>query len=163
MARHRNTKQWLQVDLGSRAIVKGIATQGRQDANQWVSSYTISFSRYGRRFRSFTSSGRIKVGARSEMFGFFCFVFNLHFGKGLPWFLGLFEEGIIHRDAISMKKKLCSHQRWPTLALIIHLPYSPSLLAIPCYFGTILLSHVRSMSLPCFILISSSFFFFLTN
>ena len=37
--------QWLQVDLRSyNAKVTGVATQGRQDARQWVTKYKLQFS-----------------------------------------------------------------------------------------------------------------------
>ena len=61
VARHRNAKQWLQIDLGGMSVVKGIATQGRRGANQWVSSYTLSYGRYGNRFKTYAVGGRYKV------------------------------------------------------------------------------------------------------
>ena len=61
VARYRNTKQWLQVDLRQLSIVKGIATQGRREAHQYVSSYTLSYSLKGVRFRMYSVYGRIKV------------------------------------------------------------------------------------------------------
>ena len=61
VARHRNAKQWLQIDLGGMGVVKGIATQGRRGANQWVSSYTLSYGRYGNRFKTYAVGGRYKV------------------------------------------------------------------------------------------------------
>ena len=33
--------QWFQVDLGSWTKISAVATQGRQDANQWVKTYTL--------------------------------------------------------------------------------------------------------------------------
>ena len=36
--------QWFAVDFGSYAKVTGLATQGRQDGNWWVESYSLSFS-----------------------------------------------------------------------------------------------------------------------
>ena len=36
--------QWVQVDLGAKAEVTGIQIQGRQEADQWVTSFTISYS-----------------------------------------------------------------------------------------------------------------------
>ena len=36
--------QFLEVDLGRVAKVTRMATQGRQDADQWVTSYTLSYS-----------------------------------------------------------------------------------------------------------------------
>ena len=40
----RDTNQWLQIDLGRGTTVTKVATQGRQDHNQWVTSYAISYS-----------------------------------------------------------------------------------------------------------------------
>lgn len=39
-----DTQQWLQVDLGRGTTVTKVATQGRQDYDQWVTSYAISYS-----------------------------------------------------------------------------------------------------------------------
>ena len=61
VARHRNTKQWLQIDLRQISLIKGIATQGRREANQWVKNYMISFSRKSLKFRMYTAYGRVKV------------------------------------------------------------------------------------------------------
>ena len=61
VARYRNTRQWLQIDLRQLSIVKGIATQGRREAHQWVKTFQLSYSRYGARFRSYVSHGRVKV------------------------------------------------------------------------------------------------------
>ena len=37
-------KQWLQIDFGELVLVTKVATQGRQDADQWVTKYTLSYS-----------------------------------------------------------------------------------------------------------------------
>ena len=50
-SRANNRRQWLQIDVGSRALVYGIATQGRQDAGQWVKTYKVMYSRNGVRWR----------------------------------------------------------------------------------------------------------------
>ena len=73
VAKYRNTKQWLQIDLRQISIIKGIATQGRREAHQWVSSYTISYSAKGLRFRMYTAFGRLKVRIITvqEIKGFF--------------------------------------------------------------------------------------------
>ena len=42
--------QWLQVWLGSDHIIKKVATQGRHNHNQWVTSYTLSYSQDGMTF-----------------------------------------------------------------------------------------------------------------
>jgi len=64
VAKYRNTKQFLQIDLRQTSIVKGIATQGRREAHQWVKSYSLSFSRLGVRFKAYVSYGRVKVTAK---------------------------------------------------------------------------------------------------
>jgi hypothetical protein len=59
-ARTNNAKQWLQIDLLGTGRVTGIASQGRRDANQWVTSYVLSYSR-GSAFRVYREGGRVKV------------------------------------------------------------------------------------------------------
>ena len=49
-ARHNNHNQWLQVDLGRTMKITGIATQGRQDADQWVTAYWVLYSLDGFHF-----------------------------------------------------------------------------------------------------------------
>lgn len=49
------------VDLKKLTIVKRILTQGRQDLNQWVTSYIVTYSRNGNTFRPYTRRRRIKV------------------------------------------------------------------------------------------------------
>ena len=39
-----NENQWLQADFGTWTKISAVATQGRQDSNQWVKTYTLSFS-----------------------------------------------------------------------------------------------------------------------
>ena len=46
-AKHNNKNQWLQINLGQRMKITRVATQGRQDANQWVTKYTLSYSDNG--------------------------------------------------------------------------------------------------------------------
>ena len=40
----RNRSQWLQVDLGVEISVKAIATQGKNNYNQWVTAYKLEYS-----------------------------------------------------------------------------------------------------------------------
>ena len=42
--------------------IKGVATQGRQDANQWVKSYTVMYSIDGMNFVPYKENRRVKVG-----------------------------------------------------------------------------------------------------
>ena len=61
VSRYRNHRQWLQIDLGATARVKRVATQGRYDANQWVTRYTVSYSYNGVRFRPYKRGRLVKV------------------------------------------------------------------------------------------------------
>ena len=38
-----NTNEWLQVHFGRETTVTKVATQGRYDADQWVTSYSLSY------------------------------------------------------------------------------------------------------------------------
>lgn len=49
-ARHNNHHQFLQVDLGRTMKITGINTQGRYDANQWVTAYYVLYSSDGMYF-----------------------------------------------------------------------------------------------------------------
>ena len=46
-ARFNSPNQWLQVDFGKMAKLDALATQGRPGVNQWVTKYTLSYSRDG--------------------------------------------------------------------------------------------------------------------
>lgn len=49
-ARRSVRNQWLQVYFGVLARLTGINSQGRQDANQWVKTFILTFSRDGFNF-----------------------------------------------------------------------------------------------------------------
>ena len=59
--RHRNNRQWLQVNFQEIYRIRGIATQGRQDANQWVKNYALSYGLNGVDFAPYKERGRVKV------------------------------------------------------------------------------------------------------
>ena len=59
--RHRNNRQWFQVNFQEIYRIRGIGTQGRQDANQWVKSYTLSYGMNGVDFAQYRENGRVKV------------------------------------------------------------------------------------------------------
>lgn len=44
-SRANNRHQWFQVDIGTIALLYGVATQGRQDYAQWVKAYKVMYSR----------------------------------------------------------------------------------------------------------------------
>jgi hypothetical protein len=52
-AKSNDAGQWIQIDLGKVAKVTRIATQGRQDSNQWVRSYFVQYSMDGGHFENF--------------------------------------------------------------------------------------------------------------
>ena len=60
-AKTSNNKEWLQIDLGNPTTVTKVATQGRQDADQWPTSYSISYSLTGSYWVQYTVRGKIKV------------------------------------------------------------------------------------------------------
>ena len=61
-ARTNNGNQWLQVYFGRETTVTKVATQGRYDSDQWVMSYSLSYSVDGSHWAWYRlSDGRIKV------------------------------------------------------------------------------------------------------
>ena len=46
-AKANDDKQWLQIDFGELVRVTKVATQGRQDADQWVTKFSLSYSMDG--------------------------------------------------------------------------------------------------------------------
>ena len=46
-ARHNNHHQWLKVDFRRPMKIKKIVTKGRQDTNQWVTRYQVTYSQDG--------------------------------------------------------------------------------------------------------------------
>ena len=56
-------QQWLQVDLQYQVDLTGISSQGRGDCtcDEWVESYTVSYSNNGTYFIDFKQNGDIKV------------------------------------------------------------------------------------------------------
>ena len=61
VAKYRNANQWLQIDLGVKSRVKRICTQGRYDANQYVTAYTVSFSEKGDKFVPYKEGRKTRV------------------------------------------------------------------------------------------------------
>ena len=76
VAKYRSANQWLQIDLRQMSIIKGIATQGRREAHQWVKSFTLSYSVKGLRFRPYVAYGRIKVSRPYWIQGLFWKILN---------------------------------------------------------------------------------------
>ena len=61
-AKNNDKNQWLQVDLGSLAVITEIATQGRHGSPQWVKSYTISYSLDGDDFHTYDNGKVLNKG-----------------------------------------------------------------------------------------------------
>ena len=59
--KRNDVNQWLQIDLGSPTTVTKVATQGRQDSSQWVTSYSLSYSLTGSYWVQYTVRGKKKV------------------------------------------------------------------------------------------------------
>lgn len=60
-AKRNNRAQWIMVDLKERRYVSKILTQGRQDYNQWVTSYKVASSNNGRTFKLYKRRGRVVI------------------------------------------------------------------------------------------------------
>ncbi|KYO18229.1 contactin-associated protein-like 2 isoform B [Alligator mississippiensis] len=56
-----NQQQWLQIDLGDRLEIAGVATQGRYGSSDWVTSYTLMFSDTGRNWKQYRQEDSIWV------------------------------------------------------------------------------------------------------
>jgi len=60
-SQRRDTRQWWQIDFERKTTLTGIATQGRYEANQWVTSYIVRYGDDGRVFRDYRQYGRTRV------------------------------------------------------------------------------------------------------
>ena len=60
-SRESDHNQWLQVDFQRPTIIIGISTQERQDEDQHVKNYTISFADDGKNFYCYVAGGILKV------------------------------------------------------------------------------------------------------
>ena len=56
-----DSNQWLQVDFVKRVKLEKVATQGRSSHNQWVTSYSLSYSMDGNLFETYKRCGEVKV------------------------------------------------------------------------------------------------------
>ncbi|KAK1802326.1 hypothetical protein P4O66_021993, partial [Electrophorus voltai] len=43
LSKYQDTSQWIQTDLKEVNVVSGILTQGRCDADEWITKYTVQF------------------------------------------------------------------------------------------------------------------------
>ena len=56
-ARKNDANQWLQIDFKTITNIRGIATQGRNANNQWVTKYKLQYSKDGVNFNYYTEPG----------------------------------------------------------------------------------------------------------
>nr|XP_060630142.1 contactin-associated protein-like 5 isoform X1 [Anolis sagrei ordinatus] len=56
-----NREQWLQIDLGDRVEITGVATQGRYGSSDWITSYSLMFSDIGRNWKQYREEDIIWV------------------------------------------------------------------------------------------------------
>lgn len=78
-AADRDVNQWLQVDLVNKhTSVTGVATQGRNENNQWVMTYRLQYGNNGVDFQNYKQQGQttIKVKLRCSLYQQFIIVFN---------------------------------------------------------------------------------------
>ena len=58
-SRQNDANQWLQIDLGiQNPKMTGLATQGRANANQWVTMYKLQYSHDGVNFYYYREQGQ---------------------------------------------------------------------------------------------------------
>lgn len=72
-AKHNNRYQYLQVDFGRAAKIIRIATQGRQDADQWVTQYYVMHSLDLLRFSEYKERNNRRVS--EELWGELALIF----------------------------------------------------------------------------------------
>ena len=60
-ARYNDVNQWLQVDFMKKVKLGKVGTQGRMDYNQWVTSYSLSYSMDQNHFQVYKHCGEVKV------------------------------------------------------------------------------------------------------
>ena len=64
-AKYNNLNQWLQIDLGSKHEVTGLATQGRNGYGQWVTKYKVQYSDNGVNFQYYMEQGQAPIKVKS--------------------------------------------------------------------------------------------------
>ena len=60
-AGENNKYQWIQVDLCKERVLTAIATQGRKSAEEWVVSYSVSYSLDRDNFENYKINEKIEV------------------------------------------------------------------------------------------------------
>ena len=94
-AKHNNRYQYLQVDFGRAAKIIRIATQGRQDADQWVTQYYVMHSLDLLRFSEYKERNSRRVS--EELSGELALIF---FNKPGSPFMRIISPFIIIRTVL---------------------------------------------------------------
>lgn len=91
-ARTQDQNQWLQVKFAQRVEIRRVATQGRPNGNQWVKSYTLTYSSDGLLFYQYRTNKSQTVSSFVGVLLIPLFVFNERRGTdGKSPFSLLFE------------------------------------------------------------------------
>ena len=61
IAKYNTRTQWLQVNFGGYKRLVKFATQGREDARQWVTQYTLAYSQNGMNWADYKENSAKKV------------------------------------------------------------------------------------------------------
>lgn len=94
-AKHNNRHQYMQVDFGRAAKIIRIATQGRQDADQWVTQYYVMHSLDLLRFSEYKERNSRRVS--EELWGELALIF---FTKSGSPFMRIISPFIIIRTVL---------------------------------------------------------------
>ena len=63
-ARTNDKNQWFQVKFERAAKIHRVACQGRMDADQWVTKYTLEYSLDGKSWKDYGFNGKTTVGSQ---------------------------------------------------------------------------------------------------
>ena len=67
-SRANDVNQWLQIDLGdSYTTVTRVASQGRQNSDQWVKKYTLQYSNDGVNYQNYREQGQAVIKVKYSM------------------------------------------------------------------------------------------------
>ena len=67
-AKQNNAHQWLKVYFGKWVKITRMSTQGRQDANQWVKKYSLSYSYDGVWWYPYIVKGKLLVSTKCSIY-----------------------------------------------------------------------------------------------
>ena len=81
VASHDDALPWIRIDFRANVTVRAIQTQGREDADEWVTSYEVSYGTILYSYDKFFEDGQVKVGLEIIIMinrsPYFSFIVNL--------------------------------------------------------------------------------------